>query len=89
MRAHEPAKHRFERMRLGGVRASARGIGCARSVAGMSDRSSQDHQPEPEQTADPREDREPQEEDLERAETVDGALNPGSTADDSPTTRGE
>lgn len=60
----------------------------------MSDRSSQDQQPEhdttdEERTADPGEDREPQEEELERADTVDGALSPGSTADDSPTSRGE
>jgi hypothetical protein len=55
----------------------------------MSDRSSQDQQPEHEQTAEPREDREPQEEGIERADTVDGALSPGSTADDSPTSRGE
>jgi len=60
----------------------------------MSDRSSQDQRPEhdttdDERTADPREDREPQEEELERADTVDGALSPGSTADDSPTSRGE
>lgn len=88
----DAAGHRFGRMRLGALRASARPVRRARNVAGMSDRSSQDQQPEQtddELTADPYEDREAQEEDLERAETVDGALSPGSTADDSPTSRGE
>ncbi|WP_284232001.1 hypothetical protein [Arenivirga flava] len=55
----------------------------------MSDPSSEDQQPRPEDVADPAEDREPQEEEHERAETVDGALSPGTTATDSPTERGE
>lgn len=55
----------------------------------MSDPSDHDQQPRPEDGADPAEDREPQEEDRERAETVDGALSPGTTASDSPTSRGE
>lgn len=60
----------------------------------MSDRSSGDQQTEhgtdaDQRSADPAEDREPQEEQHERASTVDGALSPGTTATDSPTSRGE
>jgi hypothetical protein len=42
-----------------------------------------------ERKPDPAEDREPQDEEREHAETVDGALSPGSTADGAPTGMGE
>ncbi len=74
---------------LGAVRASARPVTRRHTVAAMDESRDQDQQPRPEDGVDPAEDREPQEEEHERAETVDGALSPGTTATDSPTSRGE